>query len=134
VAKAWTGVKQLAYFADTIERGDMWWKTGFLLKWEGLTCTHQGSNFFLFGEEVGWEFIVSSLFPMCSRHVPMGFLSSFQRITQVPKLFLMMLPKVYNSRVYKLKRWAIGEHICFYFAIGGSFKKKRETVVSTPMN
>ncbi len=58
-----------------------------------------------------------------SHHVPWGS----QKLPQVPRLFLKTFPIApqfypiwfcpkFYSHAYKLERWAIGEHICFYVA------------------
>ncbi len=51
------------------------------------------------------------LFPMCSHGVPQDVPNS------TSKLFYAVCPKS-NSDVHKLRRWIIGEHICFYFVAG----------------
>jgi hypothetical protein len=47
---------------------------------------------------------------------------SFQVVSQdVPNNTLDLSHTIclkFNSHVYKLKRWGIGEHICFHFAAG----------------
>jgi hypothetical protein len=64
-----------------------------------------------------------SLFPMCSHHVPLRFPKVPKNSTQVvpedvpnsnSDLLHVLCPKYYNSYVYELKMWAIGERsICF---------------------
>jgi hypothetical protein len=85
--------------------------------------------FFPFWGGVGWGklfFCFSSFFPMCSQH----FLIKFSKGSQsVPKWVPQDVPNStsilshtvcpeFNSHVYKLKMYAEGEHICFYFATG----------------
>jgi hypothetical protein len=81
-------------------------------------------QFFSFwGEVAAWGGIFPPLFPMSSQHVPMRF-------PQVLKLFPLTFPRApqfyplqfcpkFNSHVYNLTKWPIGEHICFYIGTGG---------------
>jgi len=66
------------------------------------------------------------LFPSNSQCVPMGFSKSssiFQVVPQdVPNstsVLSLMVCRKFNSHAYRLKRWAIREHICFYFETWG---------------
>jgi hypothetical protein len=77
------------------------------------------------GPVFGNEFFV--FLPMCTQCVPMWFTWGSPSSHIVPHYFPnstsdlspMVCPKL-NSYVYKLKPWAIWEHICFYFANKGS--------------
>jgi hypothetical protein len=142
----------LPVYAPTISLGQKWRHTVLETKvscsqWEGSAFT-LGVQFSSWGGGGREGFF--AFFP-----VPNVFLSSSQRLAQGLKLFTQDVPNSTSD----LSRWAIGEHICFYFAIRvqrgvsigecpnvpkklptvhieetnqyGSFKEK---VVSTPMN
>ncbi len=89
-------------------------------QWECWKCIHEWSNYFLFEKAKGrrifcFFFVLNFVFLSCSQNV-------FKYIPQdVPNSTLVLsyiiCPK-FNSHVYKLKRWAMGEYFCFYFAIG----------------
>jgi len=78
------------------------------------------------GEVGGGIFCIFFLFSMRSHHVPMWFLKgshnsqsfSPRHFNSMSILLHMVCPKL-NSHVYKLKRWAIREHVCLYFATWG---------------
>jgi len=114
--------------ARTISPSQKWWQGVLEMKvpcsqWEGLPCTLEGSSFCLLGEDARGKGI---LFPSNSQCVPMGFSKSssiFQVVPQdVPNstsLLSLMVCRKFNSHAYRLKRWAIREHICFYFETWG---------------
>jgi hypothetical protein len=52
------------------------------------------------------------MFPSSSQVIPQYFCNSTSDY-----LSHMVCPK-FKSHVYKLKRWVMGEHICFYFVTG----------------
>jgi hypothetical protein len=84
---------------------------------EGSTCTYEWSSFFRFFP------LVPIVFPSCSHQALKGFPSS-QCVPEcvpqdVPNSTWVLIGPKFNSHVYKLKRWNLGKHICFYFAIGG---------------
>jgi len=90
-------------------------------QWEGSGSTHEEFIFFLLGwGGVGLDRKREFFFVHCSQCVLIMFSWGFQNVPQdVPNftsdLSLMVCPK-FNNHVNKVKRWAIGEHYCFYFA------------------
>jgi hypothetical protein len=90
--------------------------------------------FFLGAGGRGDFFFPFPLFQLCSHHVPIKlskgslvlkvFLSS-QSVPEcvpqdVPNRTWVLIGPKFNSHIYKLKRWNLGKHICFYFAAWGS--------------
>ncbi len=68
--------------------------------------------------------LVPIVFPSCSHQVVKGFPSS-QSVPKcvprnVPNSTWVLIGPMFNSHVYKVKRWNLGKHICFYFASGWS--------------
>ncbi len=97
-----------------ISPGQKWWWTALEIEiscsqWEGSSCTHEWSSFFLF-EKVGGEgFFV---FSPCSPCVPIKFQKRSPQ--DVPT---MVYPK-FNSHVYKPKRSAIGSTFVSFWQLG----------------
>jgi hypothetical protein len=56
--------------------------------------------------------LVLNVFSSCSHGVP-------QVVPNSTTILSHMVCRKFNSYVYKVKRWAIGEHISFYFGVGG---------------
>jgi hypothetical protein len=69
----------------------------------------RGEEFFVF------FFVLNFVFLSCSQNVLKYIPQDVPNSTLV--LSHIVCPK-FNSHVYKLKRWAMGEYFCFYFAIG----------------
>jgi hypothetical protein len=88
-------------------------------QWEGSSCTYEWSPILFV-----WENEFLGFFP-CSQSVLIMFPWDSQRSQDVA---LPIKPQIYpiwffcpkfNSRVYKLNRWAIEEHICSYIGSAG---------------
>jgi hypothetical protein len=80
------------------------WRVQFFSLWGGVS---QGAIFlFLF-------FLILNVFSSCSHGVPQVVPNSITILSH------MVCPK-FNSDVYKVKRWAIGERICVFFWDWGS--------------
>jgi len=76
---------------------------------------------------LGWVQFLGIIFLFFSQCVPMWFTWGSPSSHIVPHYFpnstsdlSPMVCPLLNSYVYKLKPWAIWEHICFYFATKGS--------------
>ncbi len=92
-----------------ISPGQKWWWKALEIEiscsqWEGSSCTHEWSSFFLL-EKVGGEGIFVS--PPCSSCVPIKFQKHSPQ--DVPNMVLShMVYSKFNSHVYKPKRSAEG--------------------------
>jgi hypothetical protein len=69
------------------------------------------------GETDFWFFLlVPNVFPSCSQGLP----KCSSRCSQKHLCFILYGLREVQPHVDKLKRWNLGEHICFYFATEGT--------------
>jgi hypothetical protein len=81
---------------------------------KGSTCNHELSSFFLLRVLGEKDFppsppLVLNVFPSSSQNVPEDVSNSTWVLSHT------VCPK-FNPNVYKLKRWNLRDHMCFYFA------------------
>jgi hypothetical protein len=115
----WITLLCLTNCARANSLSEKWWQTFLEIKvscsqGEGSTCIHEIFNFLLLeGEERGHFFspLVPNVFPWGSQVIPQYFCNSTSDLSHT------VCPK-FNSHVYKLKRWVIGEYSCSCFVTG----------------
>jgi hypothetical protein len=101
--------------ARTISPSQKWWQGVLKIKvscsqWESLPRTLKGSSFCLLGEDGRGKGI---LFPSYSKMCSHGVFKEFLKFSSCSQQHSLMVCPKFNSNSYRLKRWAIREHICF---------------------